>query len=313
VADSSGRATYLAYRTGALAAQLIPPALGEPAARGIGRALSLAMPTRRRMVARHLRRASDGALHGVALDRAVSAAFDSYARYWLDMFRLPHEWDRAIERNFSVEGYEHIDAALRSGKGAIAALPHLGGWEWAGAWMASVKQQQLLVVVEPVEPPELFEWFVRARSAMGMEVVALGADTASRAVKALQANRIVCLVSDRDLTGDGIEVEFFGERTTLPAGPATLALRTGAPILPVAVYFGQRRRHHGVVHPPLDTTRGAGRLRDDVARITQDLAFEFEALIRAAPQQWHLMQPNWPSDFTSAEVGSAEVGSADPE
>jgi KDO2-lipid IV(A) lauroyltransferase len=129
-----------------------------------------------------------------------------------------------------------------------------------------------------------------------MEVVALGSDAVGRVTAALRDNRVVCLVSDRDLSGDGVEVEFFGERTTLPAGPATLALRTGAPILPVAVYFGSGRRHHGVVRPPIDTTRGSGRLRDDVARITQDLAHEFESLIAAEPQQWHLMQPNWPSD-----------------
>lgn len=295
--DAGGYGTYLAYRTGALAAQLVPPALGGPAARGVGRVLSVAMPGRRRMVARHLQRASGGTLRGVALERAVGGAFDSYARYWLEMFRLPHEWDRAIDRYFTVDGYEHIETALASGRGAIAALPHLGGWEWAGAWMASAKQQRLLVVVEPVEPPELFEWFAKARAAMGMEVVALGADTASRAVRALKDNRIVCLVADRDLSGDGVEVEFFGERTTLPAGPATLALRTGAALLPVAVYFDRRRRHRGVVRPPLDTSRGEGRLRDDIARITQALACEFEALIRVAPEQWHLMQPNWPSDY----------------
>jgi len=297
VADPSRRATYLAYRTGAAAAQMMPPAFGVPAARGIGRALVFAMPGRRRMVARHLRRASEGTLSGSALDRAVAGAFDSYARYWLEMFRLPRERPRSIERNFEIVGYEHVEAALAAGRGAIAVTPHLGGWEWAGAWMASAKQQRLLVVVEPVEPPELFEWFVKVRSAMGMEVVPLGDDTATRTLKALRDNRVVCLVSDRDLTGGGIEVEFFGERTTLPAGPATLALRTGAPILPVAVYFERGRRHRAVVRPPLDTRRGAGRLRDDVVRITQALAHELETLIRAAPQQWHLMQPNWPSDL----------------
>ncbi len=259
------------------------------------------MRDRRKMIARHLGRASSGTLGGADLDQAVIGAFDSYARYWLEMFRLPHEATRAIERHFTVDGYEHIENAFATGKGAIAALPHLGGWEWAGAWMAKVKGQRMLVVVEPVEPRELFEWFVDVRSAMGMEVVALGDDTAARVTRALKDNRVVGLVSDRDLTGDGVEVEFFGERTTLPAGAATLALRTGAPILPVAVYFGRGRRHHGVVRPPLDTRRGEGRLRDDVERITQDLAHEFEALIRAAPEQWHLMQPNWPSDFEFIE------------
>jgi lauroyl/myristoyl acyltransferase len=295
VADRKGSAVYAAYRAGALAASAVPAAVGEPAARAIGRMLSRAMPQRRAMAARHLNRASGGRLTGRALDRAVSAAFDSYARYWLEMFRLPSELRREIDRRFRVDGYEHIETALQAGHGVILALPHLGGWEWAGAWAHAVKGLSLLVVVEPVEPPELFDWFVRVRKAMGMEVVPLGPDAASRALGALRDNRGVCLVCDRDLTGDGVEVDFFGERTTMPAGPATLGLRSGAPVLPVAVYFDGRRNHFAIVRPPIDARR-EGRLRDDVSRMTQDLAHEFEHLIGRAPQQWHLMQPNWPSD-----------------
>jgi KDO2-lipid IV(A) lauroyltransferase len=114
-------------------------------------------------------------------------------------------------------------------------------------------------------------------------------------LKALRDNGLLALVCDRDLRGDGVDVEFFGEHTTLPAGPATLALRTGAVIVPVAVYFRPHGGHHAVVRPPLDTSR-QGSLREDVARITQALAREFEGLIAAEPQQWHLLQPNWPSD-----------------
>ncbi len=94
-----------------------------------------------------------------------------------------------------------------------------------------------------------------------------------------------------------MEVEFFGERTTLPAGPATLALRTGATLLPVGVYFTEEYNGHlAIVRPPVSTVRHGGRLRDDVVRITQSLAHELEFLIRRAPEQWHLFQPNWPSD-----------------
>ncbi len=92
-------------------------------------------------------------------------------------------------------------------------------------------------------------------------------------------------------------MKFFGERTRLPAGPVTLALRTGATVLPCAVYFGSRPEEHvGVFRPPLLIER-RGRLREDVAMGTERLAREFEGLIRKAPTQWHLMQPNWPSDL----------------
>jgi KDO2-lipid IV(A) lauroyltransferase len=161
----------------------------------------------------------------------------------------------------------------------------------------------LLAVVEPVEPPELFDWFAAVREHLGLEIVPLGEGVASAVLRALRDNRAVCLLSDRDLTGDGVAVEFFGERTTLPAGPATLALRTGAALLPVAVYFGPGRMHHGVVRPPITVER-RGRLRDDIARITSALAGELESLIRAAPDQWHLLQPNWPSDRPANGAGT---------
>lgn len=292
------RATYLAYRFGAVVARVVPNAVAEPVTGALGRAARYAMPGRRRMAERHQRRVASGAAGApdpAEVRRAVASVFGSYARYWFEMFRLPSESPERIRRFIRVDGYEHVEEALAAGRGAIFALPHLGGWEYAGAWIAAARGQCPLAVVEPVEPPELFEWFARQRRAMGMEVVALGDGTASRLLRALSDNRVVALVCDRDLTGDGVEVEFFGECTTLPAGPATLALRSGAPVLPTAVYFRPRGQHHAVVGAPIPAER-QGRLRDDVTRITQELARRFETLIREAPEQWHLLQPNWPSD-----------------
>ena len=107
---------------------------------------------------------------------------------------------------------------------------------------------------------------------------------------------MVSLLCDRNIMGSGIEVEFFGERTTLPAGPATLALRTGATLLAAVVYSGPGRHHTAVVSAPFDTAR-RGSLRHDVERVTQDLAYQLEVYIRRAPEQWHMFQPNWPSDM----------------
>jgi KDO2-lipid IV(A) lauroyltransferase len=245
------------------------------------------------MAARHQRRATGRA--------AVSGVFDSYGRYWLEMLRLPAEVRAGtVESLCPIEGYEHIEAGLARGNGVILALPHLGGWEWAGAAMA-LRGHRLLAVVEKIEPPELLAWFAEQRAAIGIEVVTLGPDVGVAVLRALRDNRIVCLLSDRDIAGDGVEVEFFGERTTLPGGPATLALRTGATLLPTAVYFRAGRDHLGVVRPPVEVQR-LGRLREDIARITQTLANELEALIRVAPEQWHLLQPNWPSDRPNPTV-----------
>lgn len=255
------------------------------------------------MIARHLRRVRPE-LSGRALDAAVDAAFDSYARYWVESFRLPDMSPADIDAGFSYAGFDHVVRAREKGTGAIIALPHLGGWEWAAFWLASIEHIPVTAVVESIEPPELFEWFVDFRRSLGMNVVGLGPKAGSESLRALRANEVLCLLSDRDIGGGGIEVEFFGERTTLPGGPATLAIRTGAPLLPTAIYFEGAGHHRAVVEPPLDTER-RGTLRADITRVTQDLAHALERLIAAAPEQWHLMQPNWPSDHEAFNKASA--------
>jgi lauroyl/myristoyl acyltransferase len=251
--------------------------------------MSRADGDRRRVVTANLRRITGRP----PTPAEVRAAFDSYARYWVELFRLPRVTAAELDAGITVDGLEHLDAALAAGRGAVVALPHLGGWEWGGAWLARVGRP-MTVVVEPLDPPELLAWFAEKREAMGLHVVPLGPSAAASVMKALDDNRLVGLVCDRDINGGGVEVEFFGEKTTMPGGPVTMALRAGAPVLPTAVYF-DGDRHRAVVRPPLELTR-TGRLRDDVARITQVLACELEDLIRAAPDQWHVFQPNWPSD-----------------
>ncbi len=173
----------------------------------------------------------------------------------------------------------------------MLALPHLGCWEVGGRWIAR-EGFPLTTVVEPVNPPELFEWFVAAREAIGIRVLRLGPGAAAELLATLRRGGPVALLADRDLTGDGVEVQFFGERTTLPAGPAVLALRTGAPLLPCAVFHLRGGGHRGLILPAIDTHR-EGRLGADVARVIQLLAADLERLIRRAPSQWHVFQPRW--------------------
>lgn len=296
-------ATTSSYKFGAAAARMMPAVVAAGLTTPFGFGANFANRERREMIARHLQRV-DPSLGGIRLRRAVQEAFDSYAHYWLESFRLPNLSARTVARGFDVEGFEHITEGLAAGNGVILVLPHLGGWEWAGRWIADLGHQ-ITVVVEKIDPPELFDWFVELRSALGMNVVALGPDAGTTVMRALRDNHVVCLLADRDLQGGGVEVEFFGERTTMPPGPATLSLRTGAPILPTAVYFtGKIDGHHAWVKPPVPTERSGPRLRDDVARITQLLAYDLETLIRRAPSQWHMFQPNWPSDPGYADRSS---------
>ncbi|HEX6238081.1 MAG TPA: phosphatidylinositol mannoside acyltransferase [Acidimicrobiales bacterium] len=290
-----------AYKAGALLAQRLPGRLVEAGAPALAAVASLAPSGRRAMVERHQRRI-DPSLHGAALRHRVRQVYRSYGRYYSESFRLPAIEPAELDARLSYEGYEHVRAAIARGIGPVLVLPHLGSWEWCAYWLTRVENTPVTAVVERLDPPALFEWFVEFRRRIGIEVVPLGADAGPAVVRAVKRCHIVPLLADRDITGRGVEVWFLGERTTLPSGPAVLGLRTGAPLLPTAVYDRPGGHHHGVVRPPVPVER-QGTFREDVVRITQVLADELGELIRRAPDQWHLMQPNWPSDRAVAGNG----------
>jgi lauroyl/myristoyl acyltransferase len=293
---------------GARVAQALPATAVISGAQAIGLAASHRSEEKRLVVERVLRRVLGDGVDPIELANRVDEVFRLYARYYAESFRLPSLDAAEVDEGFTYEGFEHVVEAMDGPIGPILALPHLGGWEWAAFWLALIPRYHVTAVAEALEPPELFEWFTALREKLGMHVVPLTPGAGASVLRALKDKHVVCLLCDRYLGGGAVEVEFFGERTLLPAGPATLALRTGAPLLPTAVYFDGERRH-GLVRPPLPAERH-GRLRDDVARVSQDLARELEVLIRRAPEQWHLMQPNWPSDFAAMGVPLPEVWAA---
>jgi phosphatidylinositol dimannoside acyltransferase len=304
VQDLRARAVYLTYRSLGVALQKLPEPAAAAAAAVVGEVMGRTNPAVRAMRARNLERVLASTSPVVqpdpaVVDRWVRRAFRAYARYWLEGARLPATgWDEVCRRMYVERGYEHLQRGMAEGRGVVMVLPHVGSWEWGGAYLAS-QGYPMTSVAERIEPPALFDWFIEQRRALGLTVVPLGSGSSAVVLKTLRSGGLVGLVADRDIEGGGVEVELFGEVTTLPAGPATLALRTGAVLVTAAVYSGPGRDHTGVIGPPIDTRRH-GSLRSDVARITQTIAHELEALIRRAPEQWHLFQPNWPADRPGA-------------
>jgi KDO2-lipid IV(A) lauroyltransferase len=198
-------------------------------------------------------------------------------------------------RDTVVEGLENIVNARDAGTGVIFGLPHMGNWE-AAAPVSGGVGVPVVAVAERLPNRRITEWFTRMRGEFGIEIVlATGSVEVMRRLEAaLKANKAVALLSDRDLKGRGVEVTFFEETTTLPPGPATLAIKTGAPLLPVAPYF-DGAGHRVVIGPPLPVPAIQPR-SEQVRALTQSLAREMENLIRRSPRQWHLVVPNWPSD-----------------
>jgi lauroyl/myristoyl acyltransferase len=292
----TGELTVGAFRAGEALTRLAPRPVGMGLTSALARSFAVTSADKRLIVERNLRRVYGPQLRGARLAAKVNATFDSYARYYYDSFRLPTMSPEHVERGLIPEGMEYLEEAMAEDEaGPVMAIPHLGGWEWAAAYLHHVSGWTMAAVVEEIEPPELFEWFLEFRASLGANIIPLGPDAARLVAKAAADKEVLALLSDRDIAGNGVEVTFFGEKTTLPAGPALMAFRAGSRILPTAIYFQEGDGVYGVVRPPLKVER-QGRLKEDIARVTQDLAYELEHLIRRAPEQWHLMVPNWPSD-----------------
>ena len=225
----------------------------------------------------------------------MTASLASYARYWREAFRLPTMDHRKLGRDLTVDGIQHIWDALEAGRGAVVALPHSGNWDMAGVWLVQ-NHGTFTTVAERLRPESLFNRFVAYRESLGFEVIPLsGGERPPYELlrDRLRANGVVCLMAERDLTRQGVAVDFFGEPTRMPAGPAKLACETGAALLPTHCWFdgdgwGMQ------VFSPLDTSSG------DVGALTQALADRFAVNIAAHPEDWHMMQPQWIADLSDA-------------
>lgn len=240
------------------------------------------------MAERHMRRIVGPEADATRLARRL---FASYGRYWAETFWVRPRRTREMLEHTSVDGKEIVQRLQPRG-GLILALPHLGNWEAAGL-EGTALGLRLVAAAEALPNPLISEWFIKQRAMFDIDVVLVEKGASTRLLAHLQAGKTLALPSDRDLGGTGIPVTFFGEQTTLPAGPFVLAKRTGAPVLPVATYFRDGRGHRFVVEEPLD-----GAL--DLPAMAQQLVDHFERFIRAAPTQWHVLQPLWPSDREAA-------------
>lgn len=256
----------------------------------------------RRNLARVVPQASDA-----ELDELTRRAMRSYARYWREAFRLPSMDLEDLARRFGdgVEGAENLHAALRAGNGAIIALPHSGNWDAAGVWVVKTFGR-FTTVAERLKPESLYRRFVQYRESLGFEILPLtgGPPVFPILAERLRANRIVCLLADRDLTTSGIPVTFFGGATRMPAGPAILAAQTGAALLPITTWFtddGWGLRFH----PRIRVNS-----LDEVASATQRLADVFAGDIAAHPADWHMLQNLWLADLPEERRARLDPSSA---
>ena len=236
---------------------------------------------------------------GKALRHASREVMRRYARYWLEIFRLPvMPFDQLVDgMRGATEQVRGIFDTLAAGRGVVIAIPHMGNWDQAGAWIIGQGAGSFTTVMERLKPEAVYERFVRFREGLGMEV--LPASGGSRPfgllAQRLRRGKIVILPCDRDVTGTGIEVEFFGEKAKMMAGPAALAVQTGAALIPAVLWFrddGWGVKVGAEIPQPAEGSRA-----DKVAAMTQSIATFFEGGISEHPYDWLMLQPVFVADL----------------
>jgi lauroyl/myristoyl acyltransferase len=284
----------LGYAAGWRLVRMLPlPAARALFDRGADRAAKANGPGTQRL-RRNLRMVVGPELPEAELDELVRAGLRSYARYWMEAFRLPSRSREDFRTDFELVDAEEFHRVLGEGKGAVLALPHMANWDAAAAWAVS-HDWKLVTVAERLKPEGLFERFVAYREKLGMEVLPLtGGQRPPLDVLAEKATQgyAVALLADRDLSARGIEVRFFGGRTRMPAGPAILALRTGAPLYAAHLWFTRTKTMGGIRRIELPGP-DEGSLDVRVRITTQRLAEAFERGIAEHPQDWHMLQKLW--------------------
>ena len=223
------------------------------------------------------------------LDLLVIEAMRSYMRYWIDTFRFPDWTTERVSGTVSVTNEHLLLEAIAAKTGVIVALPHAGNWDHAGAYFCA-KEIQLVTVAERLKPEKLFLKFLAYRQAMGMEVLPLDGRVLETLAQRLREGALVALVADRDLSRSGIDVDFFGGKARMPAGPALLALRTQAPLITAFVSYTENGIHIDFKNVVLPS---AGEESARVAEIVQMTAQHFEDGISQTPQDWHMLQRIW--------------------
>ncbi|MFI6764071.1 phosphatidylinositol mannoside acyltransferase [Streptomyces sp. NPDC050355] len=234
------------------------------------------------------------------------AGMRSYMRYWMESFRLPAWSKDRIRTGFAPEDVHHLEEGLKSDRGLILALPHMGNYDLAGVWVTTKLNTPFTTVAERLKPESLYDRFVAYREGLGMEVLPhTGGAAFGTLARRLRAGGLVCLVADRDLSSSGIPVKFFGEETKMPAGPAMLAVQTGAMLLPVTLWYDETPIMRGRVHPEIEVPETGTRV-EKAALMTQALADTFASGIADHPEDWHMLQRLWLADLEPREPGESD-------
>ncbi len=240
-------------------------------------------------------------LDNAQLEFLVNTGIRSYLRYWCDTFRFP-SWSKERLLSTTVcENENYLRDPIAEKRGCIVALPHAGNWDHAGAYFCATGIP-LTTVAEHLKPEKLFHKFLEYRTAIGMEVLDLNSRSIAVLSQRLRSGKLVALVSDRDLSKNGIPVNFFGPGGQMPAGPALLAIQTGADLITAFVKYEEVgiRIIFGEAIPIPD----AGSIPEKAAAMTQVMADRFAEQLKIHTVDWHMLQRIWPARVNEEQANA---------
>ena len=226
----------------------------------------------------------------IQLQAAVREGMRSYLRYWCDTFRLPLWSSEEIVNRTIVINDHLLRDALAAGTGAIVSLPHAGNWDHAGAYYCETGAP-IVTVAEHLEPERLFQKFLAYRESLGMEVIDASARSLAILSQRLRQGRMVALVADRDLSRNGVDVNFFNHPARMPAGPALLSIQTGAPLLTAFVRYVDTGIE--ITFEPAIAIPQTGKTSEKVAIMIQESAARLERHLALHLTDWHMLQRIW--------------------
>jgi KDO2-lipid IV(A) lauroyltransferase len=288
---------YYAYVAFSLVARWLPERVAYGLAHTVGTMQARRTRGKNTQVERNLARITGLQVGSEELHEVVAEAFRSYSRYWLETFRAVREKAPFFLERVQPKDPHHIGDEIAKGRGAVVLIGHLGNWDAAGAWAGAVGWQ-VVTVAETLKPRRMFDFFVAHREALGLVIYPAEKGVTSKLIEAVQNNSVVPVLGDRDLKGDGVEVEFFGEPATFPRGAAAVAVRTGSPLIFTGIRG--RRLDDGrwgwaiEMNPPIEPPPADD--PDAVDKLTTIAVGQLEDYIRKYPTEWHVFQPFWTAD-----------------
>jgi len=217
--------------------------------------------------------------------------FRNHSKAYADLMLLPRTRVESMRDKLKVTGWEHLEAARAHGKGVMVVSAHMGSWEVVAAiWAATIAPVSLFA--EELEPKELYQWYRDTRARVGISVLPINFGGLRRVTQALQDQEMVITAIDRDITGTGQVMPFFGRPARIPLGPAAIALRLGTPVFPVCVYRLPDDSYMAEGSPPV-IAKPTGDHRADSIAVTQQLLERIEGFIKRHPEQWHVPHRIW--------------------